>query len=70
MGSSDEVHLIGYRKNYLLIYKLFNFAVEWIPAVRNKAVLDRLLGQLLKSCFLLMENVLKPLAKRLLMHSD
>ena len=37
MGSSDEVHLIGYRKNYLLIYKLFNFAVEWIPAVRNKA---------------------------------
>ena len=29
--------------------------------------LGRLLGQLLKSCLLLMENVLKPLAKILLM---
>ena len=23
--------------NYLLIYKPFKFAVEWIPAIRNKA---------------------------------
>ena len=23
--------------NYLLVYKLFEFAVEWIPAIRNKA---------------------------------
>ena len=22
--------------NYLLVYKLFEFAVEWIPAIRNE----------------------------------
>ena len=32
----NKVHLMGYKKA-LLIHKLFVFAVQWIPAIRNKA---------------------------------
>ena len=38
--SSDEQNSFDghyYGNNYLFVYKLFEFAVRWIPAVRNKA---------------------------------
>ena len=34
----NKVHLMGYRKQlFAIVCKIFEFAVEWIPAIRNKA---------------------------------
>ena len=32
----NKLHLRAIENNYLLVYKLFEFAVERIPAVKNK----------------------------------
>ena len=34
----NKVHLMGYRKQlFAIVCKIFEFAVKWIPAIRNKA---------------------------------
>ena len=33
----NKVHLVGYRKKNLLVYKILGVAVERIPSIRNKA---------------------------------
>ena len=53
----NKVHFKGYKNNYLLFCKLFQFGAEWIPTIKNKPEIIFSLKNHLHYCNSWQENV-------------